>query len=439
MKDIQVTLDTYKKFTGNIFMIDNIPEISIGGNENGDCEFTVQLMSEITLQKGTISEPDIDGWDVYLTSVFIGGYKMEQLAQPGSLFDNRYRWDGDGSDVAGGSKQFKEALGVIDLGRAASGASNLYNSETDPTHDVWLANAKTKAQRKDNHPGLATQSMLYRSGRKGGYMGLSAETGRPGVGLPILGGQTAFSNESIQAFVISIKGNGGTDYMPSNSFVGAYPRNYKNWLASRNAATYPDGIKSFGWTTTPIDDLEEGTTGHKGTPGVITGGIVLMNNQKQRNDGFESTSDATNQPEDKVNASGVAGNLTVQDYVPFIYDERENNPIYLTTLNPGDKVSKLTVKITDQNGDSIWGPAHFSQMKNRNGIDANPPTNSRRIIIKLTYKPRIKNKLEQAITDLNKNIERLINSDYVGQSSQHTTPSISKSDPRDYCEVGRNI
>ena len=377
MKDIQVTLDTFKKFTGNIFMIDNIPEISIGGNENGDCEFTVQLVSEITLPYSSSLSESIDEWDVYLTSVFIGGYKMEQLAQPGSLFDNRYKWDGTGVNVVNGPVQKESALGDISF--------NILE--------------KTNAKNKN----LATQSMLFRTDFKGGYMGLDASGGAPGVGLPSHQDQVAFKNESIQAFVISITDQLNNQYMPNNSFVGAYPKNYKNWLATR-------GIKSFGWTSISTDELEEGTTGHKGTPDVITGGLVLMNNQKQREDGFESTGDATNQPQNKVNASGVAGNLTVQDYLPFIYDERENNPIYLTTLKSGYKIFKLNVKISDQNGDSIWGPAHVSQMKNTNSIDANPPTNSRRIIIKLTYKPKVKTILEQEITKLNKNIETLINS-----------------------------
>ena len=428
MQDIQVTIDTFKKFTGNIFMIDNIPEISIGGNANGDCEFETELSEPVNLVGGGFDNGLIEKWDVYLTSVFIGGYKMEQLGQPGSLFENRYKWDGTGEDVAGGPKQYKDALGVIDLGRNDT-SGNEYTTTTPTTYDDWLTEAKQQAV--DNN--LATQSMLYKSGRKGGYMGISALTGQAGSGLPSHGGvansQTIFKDESIQAFVISIKDQKGQEYMPKNSFMGAYPKNYKNWLASRMAGdnpTYPDGIKSFGWSTTPSDDLEEGTTGHKGTPSVITAGLILMNNQKQRNDGFKSVGGATNQPEDQVIDKDTNGSLTVQDYVPFIYDERENNPIYLTTLNSGDDITKLNVKITDQNGNSIWGPAHFSQMENRNGIDANPPTNSRRIIIKLTYKPKIKNKLEQAITALNKNIERLIKSDYVDQS---TSPPISNSNP----------
>jgi len=421
MKDIQVTLDTFKKFTGNIFMIDNIPEISIGGNANGDCEFETELSNLITLGSGGFDSGIIENWDVYLTSVFIGGYKMEQLAQPGSLFENRYRWNGNGEHVLGGPKQYKNALGNIDLGRNDT-SGNEWDGTTTPTYDDWLKGAQTNAADKN----LATQSMLYKSGRIGGYMGISALTGHAGAGLPSHAengtgndAQTIFKDESIQSFVISIKDQKGLEYMPRNSFVGAYPKNYKNWLAFR-------GIKSFGWTTTPSDDLEEGTTGHKGTPEVITAGLVLMNNQKQRNDGFKSVGGATNQPEDQVVDYDDPGTLTVQDYVPFIYDERENNPIYLTTLNPGDEVSKLNVKITDQNGNSIWGPAHVSQMKNDCGIDANPPTNSRRIIIKLTYKPKIKNKLEQEITKLNKNIEKLIDS---FENPNYKTSSLNVENP----------
>tara|TARA_B100001094_G_scaffold152850_1_gene147905 strand:- start:840 stop:2081 length:1242 start_codon:yes stop_codon:yes gene_type:complete len=411
MKDIQITIDSFKKFTGNIFMIDNMPELSIGGNSKGECEFDTELNFDTTLPSGTFDDP-IDEWDVYLTSIFIGGYKMEQYAQPGCLFDNRQRWDGTGIDPQGPVSQSSTALGIIDLATDANG-----NSDDDYWNDV---SGNLKQNAKNNN--LATQSMLFTQNRTGAYMGIHAKTGQHGKGIARhppgqTVGQAYFPNETIHAFVISIKDQ-HKDYMPINSFIGSYPKNYSDWRATRitdSPDIYPDGIKTFEWTSIHDDDVGS-TSGQQGSPNNITGGLVLMNNQKQRNDGFESTGGATNQPEDKVVAKDASGSLTVQDYVPFIYDERENNPIYLTTLKSGNKISKLNVKIADQNGNSIWGPAHVSQIENMNGIDANPPTSSRRIIIKLSYKPKIKNKLIKAISMLNDNIEKLINND-------KTTPS----------------
>jgi len=392
MKDIQVTLDTFKKFTGNIFMIDNIPDISIGGNENGDCEFDTEL----------IHSPDLKNadWDVYLTSVFIGGYKMEQYAHPGCLFNNRTRWQGVRTPTG------PEAAGNVyadDHGLDLSGSDFLLgtNDVVNPSGALVLAHTRAK------NGNFATQS-IFKNNLKGGYKGMNGTTGGISQGnitnhTPDYGiNQTTFKSESIQAFVISIH-DGQDNYTDRSNFIGAYPLNYKSWFASRDLATYPDGIKTFDWTSK--DDITEDMT----HPNKITGGLILMNNQKQRNDGFTSVGGATNQPENKVVPDASGGSLTVQDYVPFIYDERENNPIYLTTVNAGHTVKKIKIKITDQDGHSIWGPAHVSQMKNDFGIDANPPTESRRIIIKLTYKPKIKDKLLEAITTLNEKIETLIN------------------------------
>ena len=598
MKDIQVTIDSFKKFTGNIFMIDNIPEISVFGDINGNCEFENNLQYETTLTAGTLSDP-IDSWDVYLTSVFIGGYKMEQFAQPGCLFDNTYRWDGTGADVVNGPSQHKNALGIIDLQTSVSGArlvdesfnlaaalsaaqsafavasaasqsanadraaaeatradsqataNSLANAATTARNAAvtWLnaiqrlgppvgdlggwnsfqirydayqkaldleaaadaldiqaataaATALTHTLTRDHHDiflvpianqaltaaqvtlsaatsaaaavqqnavgdlsgidlevflarGRATQSLLYSGGaeptsqRIGGYVGIDASGGGFN-GLTTHNSQPIFTNESIQAFVIHINDTLGS-YMPNDSFIGGRPLTYKTWPdASGNVSDdvtwdNPDTVNYGG------NMLGNG----KGNPLDITGGIVLMNNPKQRNDGFLVSGyqiDASNQAESLVNASGVAGQLTVQDYVPFIYDERENNPIYLTTLKSGSKISKLNVKITDQNGNSIWGPAHVSQMKNSNGIDANPPTASRRIIIKLTYKPVFKDKLIDKLDQLNSNIEKLIvlnnptnannptnvepPSDYNYTNSYNPTNAISPSDTRYRVSIG---
>jgi hypothetical protein len=532
MQDIQVTLDSFKKFTGNIFMIDNIPEISICGNAAGDCEFTVKSEIPVNLSEQT-------DWDVYLTSVFIGGYKMEQFAQPGSLFDNTYRWDGTGTDVANGPSQGANALGNINLGTDISGDRDTSSSDTggavdaatlvfdaanaalnglnqaistasnnvdDAEDDVYekevalseasqlysyyyafrsapyvksgnlvatslaarntaqaaytaavvvlnqkkalldvetakLSNIQQivtqaraslvlaeKAHAETVLTGLAlevllakklaTQSILYSGGtgveaeRLGGYVGIDALTGLQS-GLATHNSQPIFTNESIQAFVITIKNGQNVKYMPRDSFIGAYPTNYKTWDVS--------GTHSYEWDNPDTTNFGGNNgIGHngKGHPSDITGGIVLINNQKQRNDGFNASG--------VVDASGAVGQLTVQDYVPFIYDERENNPIYLTTLTAGGQISNLTVKITDQNGHSIWGPAHVSQMKNSNGIDANPPTSSRRIIIKLTYKPKIKNKVIEKLDLLNSNIEKLIelNSSYkLSNASPSSDPN----------------
>ena len=396
MKDIQITLDSFKKFTGNIFMIDNIPEISIYGNANGECEFVTELNIGVNLKNAD--------WDVYLTSIFIGGYKMEQYAHPGCLFNNRIRWDG------------------VRTPTRPSAAGNVYADNhgisTDSSGDIVVdgngvvdsSGALTDAHIRAKNENFATQS-IFKNNLKGGYKGIFPTSG--GIWqaditnhTPTYGNkQTTFKNETIQAFVISIVDGQGNEYTNRSNFIGAYPINYKNWYGDRdpNAADTPDGVKTFDWESK--DDVAEDMT----HPNKITGGLILMNNQKQRNDGFLSAGASTNQPQDKVVHEDTGGSLTVQDYVPFIYDERENNPIYLTTLKDGHKVRKIKIKITDQDGHSIWGPAHVSQMKNEFGIDANPPTESRRIIIKLTYKPKIKDKLLETITKLNDNIEKLIN------------------------------
>ena len=397
MKDIQVTVDSFKKFTGNIFMIDNIDSISIGGNANGDCEFESKLYTELLLNVGYTNDR-IYEWDVYLTSIFIGGYKMEQYGQPGCLFSNRYRWDGTGTEVSNGPSQHSGAIGRIDLGTDLCG--NLRTLGDSAWNDV---SGSMRSDARTNN--LATQSILYKNGNKGGYLGLNASDGQPGVGLQKHGegdGQGLFKNESLQYFIVSIDDN-NTSYTPRGSFIGAYPKYYENWLGNRDQSVN-NGVTQFKW------DSKDNISEDAASPDKLSGGLVLMNNQKQRNDGFNASGDSVNQHQTTVVPADANGSLTVQDYVPFIYDERENNPIYLTTLKPGTKISNIKVKITDQNGYSIWGPAHVSQMKTRCGIDANPPTNSRRIIIKLTYKPKIKDKLLETITKLNDNIEKLINS-----------------------------
>lgn len=394
MNDIQVTLDTFKKFTANVFMIDNIPDISVFGDtkdggmgtESGECKFQVKLSQPLNLKNNLL------GWDVYLTSVFIGGYKMEQYAHPGCLFENRFRWVGDKvpTNVNGAGDVYPTNHGIPLNDTGWDG--NTFSNSGD------LVVSRTNANTKNN----ATQSIFFNN-LKGGYEGIDQSgsyvqptfTGH----TPTNGHkQTTFKNESVQAFFISI--DDGTDnYTPGDGFIGAYPLDYKVWKGNDGL----DVTKTFGWSSKDSVIDEDAAS-----PNKITGGLILMNNQKQRNDGFLSGGASTNQPEDRVVDGETGGSLTVQDYVPFIYDERENNPIYLKTITDLHEVNHINIKITDQNGYSIWGPAHVSQMKNEFGIDANPPTNSRRIIIKLTYKPKIKNKLEEAITALNNNIETLI-------------------------------
>tara|TARA_B100001094_G_scaffold250379_1_gene247914 strand:- start:2659 stop:3774 length:1116 start_codon:yes stop_codon:yes gene_type:complete len=370
MRDIQVTVDSFKKFTGNIFTIDNIEDLTIFGNENRKCQFTAKLFSKIILERKHADHP-IE-WDVYLTSVFIGGYKQEQYARPGCLFDNvKQRWNGEG---------IRPPLGVT---------GTVYNQN-----------------KEENGMPKATYSIHHRTDTSAlaatGNYGPPWESGQPIPHYDINNDASSFidyytdasgdiisdsfynvfseGNETVHAFVIKIKDQTGKVYTSNNT--GGIPRIIDIWKGSEGSETiFPSNI--------------------------LKGKIVLNNIREQRRDGFNLS--GTKIEENVVDNNDQKGQLTVQDYMPFIYTENQE-PIYLTTLEGGHKISDITIDITDQNGYSIWHPAHVSQMRHKFGIDANPPTASRRLIFKLTYKPRIKqnNKLLDSLNILNDNIMQLV-------------------------------
>ena len=419
MKDIQVTVDSFKKFSQNIFTIDNIDDLTIFGNGNHKCKFTVKLFETLVLDKfETIDMTDSSEetsnpieWDIYLTSVFIGGYKQEQYARPGCLFDNVLdRWNGElaRSSLFNMSQQtywtklkdpnfFKKyknryVLQNDSIGQPLATYGIFLNAE-----ETGALGSNTSGDPSGNyHPGISTgtyESNNNASSRIDYYTDSSGDVISGSFYNDFNSG-----NESVHAFVIKIHDQTGNVYTSSNNFIGALPSESKRWNGDAS------GVEPFEYLTPESN---------------MTGGLVLNNIRKRRRDGFNLSGAKIEQ--NVVDINDQKGQLTVQDYLPFNYVGKK--PIYLTTVGsslPGQKqtkdvtggyrVNRITVEITDQNGYSIWHPAHVSQMRHKYGIDANPPTASRRIILKLTYRPRVKrnNNLLNSLNILNKKIGQLI-------------------------------
>ena len=85
-----------------------------------------------------------------------------------------------------------------------------------------------------------------------------------------------------------------------------------------------------------------------------------------------------------ISASGAA---VPSDYKPFILGHLSKTAVYLAKVGP-KKLTSLNVTITDQDGDVIWKSnrgAGESDYGHGGGVDANPPSRSRRVIMQLMF------------------------------------------------------
>ena len=76
----------------------------------------------------------------------------------------------------------------------------------------------------------------------------------------------------------------------------------------------------------------------------------------------------------------VSGAAVPSDYKPFILGHLSKTAVYLAKVGP-KKLTSLNVTITDQDGDVIWK----SKNGHGDGVDANPPKQSRRVIMQLMF------------------------------------------------------
>lgn len=92
-------------------------------------------------------------------------------------------------------------------------------------------------------------------------------------------------------------------------------------------------------------------------------------------------------PNEKPTRPTTAGSLSSTDYQPYILGHLSRTAVYITSMQP-KTLSRFTINITDQNGESIWKDvetiAHSSPnlTMSNHGI-GNPPISSRRVIIQL--------------------------------------------------------
>ena len=398
MKDIQITVDSFKKFSQNIFTIDNVDDLTIRGNKDYRCKFKAVLANPITLQKKDYELNPIE-WDVYLTSVFIGGYKQEQYARPGCLFNNvQQKWNGElrrraAPNAPSGSIDFDSSNNKIDNRGYPKATYSIFH-KTDLCGNYELDDAALVGAGTHQYNYPTNYNLDYHDDASNPYVRERSKWKTP----------FSFGHESVHAFCIRINDNNGASEYTANNFISAFPEHW-SWFKGGSDNTF----YNFGWGPENKNVLNSffDRKNIPQNPSVSTGRLVLINEREQRTDGFDLSGSKIE--ETVVDGVNQKGQLTVQDYMPFIYEEG-NNPIYLTTLNGGHTINDITIDITDQNGYSIWHQAHVSQMQHQYGIDANPPTQSRRLIFKLTYKPKIKrDMLLESIDRLSDNITKLFN------------------------------
>jgi len=74
------------------------------------------------------------------------------------------------------------------------------------------------------------------------------------------------------------------------------------------------------------------------------------------------------------------GAAAPSDYKPFILGHLSKTAVYLAKVGP-KKLTSLNVTIRDQDGDIIWKATNGHGV----GVDANPPSDSRRVIMQLMF------------------------------------------------------
>ena len=89
-------------------------------------------------------------------------------------------------------------------------------------------------------------------------------------------------------------------------------------------------------------------------------------------------------PNERPSKQATPDTLVATDYQPYFLGHLSRTAVYITSLQP-KTLSRFTVNISDQNGDSIWKAvtdATTSTDLNSHGA-GNPPLASRRVVIQL--------------------------------------------------------
>ena len=89
-------------------------------------------------------------------------------------------------------------------------------------------------------------------------------------------------------------------------------------------------------------------------------------------------------PNERPTKQATVDTLVATDYQPYFLGHLSRTAVYISSLQP-KSLTRFTVQITDQNGDSIWKAvtdATTSSDLNAHGA-GNPPLASRRVVIQL--------------------------------------------------------
>ena len=167
-------------------------------------------------------------------------------------------------------------------------------------------------------------------------------------------------------FSSSLNISKNTSVYLSNLFIGGYKicpeKSYYDTSGNR------DTIYAF---MIDIPDLE-----------MITIGADGSGNQEEATSIMNKKSVLILESPSIISTSGVA---LPSDYKPFILGHLSKTAVYLAKVGP-KKLTSLNVTITDQDGDHIWkskwGDGNGSH---GSGVDANPPSRSRRVIMQLMF------------------------------------------------------
>ena len=174
-------------------------------------------------------------------------------------------------------------------------------------------------------------------------------------------GDEACSFDSFFSSPLNISKN--TNVYLSNLFIGGYkicsqPHYYNH------DNNYNDVVNAF---IIDIPDLEMITIGADGS-GNREEATTVMNKKSVLI--LESPS-----------IISVSGAAVPSDYKPFILGHLSKTAVYLAKVGP-KKLTSLNVTITDQDGDVIWKSKWGGH---GGGVDANPPSRSRRVIMQLMF------------------------------------------------------
>ena len=177
-------------------------------------------------------------------------------------------------------------------------------------------------------------------------------------------GDEACSFDSFLSSPLNISKN--TNVYLSNLFIGGYkicsqPHYYNH---NHGEIYYKDVVNAF---MIDIPDLE-----------MITIGADGSGNREEATSVMNKKSVLILESPSIISASGAA---VPSDYKPFILGHLSKTAVYLAKVGP-KKLTSLNVTITDQDGDHIWKEWWGGHGV---GVDANPPSRSRRVIMQLMF------------------------------------------------------